>query len=297
MDNENDLEQEEVVEETEKDEVQLSIEARARRMGWRPLEEYSGNKDRWVEASVFVERGENELPILRERFRKLDDRLANTEKELSGTKVALDKSAERLKESTDVLLEMREMAKASEERGYLRAKAEVDAKEAKAFREADEAGFIQARQEREILERSRTPAAAPKPPVQEQPVAAPVQGDPRIDRWVKDNPWFTNDRLLNQVAIGYDMDIKQEFPHWSVEEQLDEVKKRVLEKFPEKFGNVRRAAPAAVSGSSAPRAPRPKGKTVADLPADAKAALAKIKKTMPDYQDAEYLKLYFGAEA
>ena len=43
--------------------------ARARRMGWIPKDEYGGKPDNWRSAKDFIERGENEMPILRERLR------------------------------------------------------------------------------------------------------------------------------------------------------------------------------------------------------------------------------------
>ena len=49
-----------------------AVESIARRWGWKPKEEFRGPPDRWTSAEDFVARGENELPILRERNRNLD---------------------------------------------------------------------------------------------------------------------------------------------------------------------------------------------------------------------------------
>ena len=38
--------------------AQAELEARARRQGWRPKEEYRGPEERWVPAQEFLERGE-----------------------------------------------------------------------------------------------------------------------------------------------------------------------------------------------------------------------------------------------
>src|SRR6185436_4853984 len=103
---------EEVQEET-KEEVQpdpnTEVEGRARRMGWRPQEEFRGPKDKWVDASQFVERGETELPVLRERFRALDDKFTRLERENS-------KLSHKIEDQTTVLKEFRDYSRQGEER-------------------------------------------------------------------------------------------------------------------------------------------------------------------------------------
>lgn len=259
---------------------------RARRMGWRPKDQYSGDTSRWVDFKEFVERGDNELPILRERFRKLDTRLAGTETRLVETE-------KRLKESTEVLIELRDMSRVAETRGYERAVQDLRAREYKAVQEADTAAYAAIMQEKEALERSRPPAAASPPPP--PPAAAPPQTNPVIDNWVNANPWFKTYPTLNSYAMEMDREIEGEHPDWLLEDKLAEVRRRVVAKFPEKFENHRRAAPAAVTTSSA-APPRSKGKTVKDLPPDARAALEKFKKTIPGYKEEEYLKMYFVEE-
>lgn len=267
------------------------FEDRARRMGWRPKDEYGGNKDRWVDAKTFVERGETELPILRERFRKLDDRLANTETRLKDT-------SDKLEQSTRVLVEIREMSRTAEERAFKRAMSELATKEREAVREASEERYNQVQDEKRALEDSR-PKAEVVPPRQDPP--APPS-NPTIDQWLADNQWFMQDRVLNAVAIEEDVAIKRDHPGWTVSEQLSEVRRRVMERFPEKFGNPRgpsgssrRTAPPPVAVSTA-SPPRPKGKTVRDLPPEAREALKRFKATIPGYTEEEYLKTYFAGE-
>ena len=44
-------------------------ESRARAMGWVPKDQFRGPAENWRDAGEFVRRGEEELPILRERLR------------------------------------------------------------------------------------------------------------------------------------------------------------------------------------------------------------------------------------
>jgi hypothetical protein len=118
-----------------------------------------------------------------------------------------------------------------------------------------------------------------------------------VASWVADNPWFNADAEMNAVATSIHGLIRQQNPNMPLTDNLAEVKARMVTRYPEKFpGEGRRRAPAAVAASSAPP-PRSTKKTVNDLPAEAKAALAKFKTSIPNYTDAEYLKMYFGDEA
>lgn len=282
----------EVEEQVELTAEEKQYEDRARRMGWRPKDEYGGNPDRWVDAKTFVERGETELPILRERFRKLDDRLANTENRLKDT-------TDKLEQSTKVLVEIRDMSRTAEDRAYKRAMADLANKEREAVREASEEKYNAIQAEKAAVEASR-----PKPEETVQRTEPPVpQTNPVIDQWLADNGWFMQDRVLNAVAIEEDVAIKRDHPGWTVSEQLAEVRRRVVERFPEKFGSTRkppvtsdrRSAPPAVAVSTA-SPPRPKGKTVKDLPPEAREALKRFKASIPNYTEEEYLKTYFAGE-
>jgi hypothetical protein len=267
-------------------------EERARRQGWRPKEEYSGNADRWVDAKTFVLRGEAELPLIRERFRKMDQQFAETKTELNDTK-------KKLSEASEVLVELRDMSLKAEERAYNRAMQDIRRKQQAAVREANEEAFNAAAAEAEQL--GPPPAPPPKRPDPaartETPPPPPntVQPDPAVIQWVGENPWFNNDQVLHYYAIDEENKVKAEFPGMSVAEQLAEVKQRTMDRFPEKFNNTRRRAPPAVASSQAPPA-KAKGKTVKDLPPDARAALAKFKAQMPKYTDAEYLRMYYGPD-
>lgn len=267
-----------------------AVEDRARRQGWRPKEEYRGDPSRWVDARTFVLRGEAELPILRERFRKIDT-------EFSATRTELNDVKKKLTEATEVLVEFRDMSRNAEQRAYDRAKDELRQRQREAVQEASPEKFDAAQRQIDAL-----PQPAPVPPKRPEPVAAAVGAlppgagpDPVTLQWINDNPWFNIDRPMHDYALYEDREIKMEFPGWSVAEQLAEVRQRTMDKFPEKFGNTRRRTPSAVAASAAPL-PKTKGKTVKDLPDDAKAALERFKKQIPGYKEQEYLDMYFAGE-
>lgn len=292
---------EEVVEPVEKTPEQIAVEDKARRMGWRPKEEYSGPSHKWVEASIFVERGETELPILRERLRKFDDRLASTERELTGTRSELKEARVKITEQSEVLGELRDLSVTAAQRGFQRAQAEISEKQRRAVAEADTITFERLEREKHDLEATRPVVRTPVerktevPVPQNQPPQLSQSETATITGWINENPWYNADPELNAVATSLHGLIRTQNPTWSLDDNLAEVKSRVQARYPEKFPADRRRAPAAVSSSSAPP-PRSTKKTVADLPAEAKEALSKLKRQMPDYKDAEYLRIYFGED-
>lgn len=268
------------------DEATKLVEERARRQGWRPKDQYSGDPSRWVDAQTFMARSEQEMPIMRERFRKLDSELAATRKTLGETE-------KKLTESTEVLIELRDMSRQSQQRGYEQAMAEIRDREARAVADADVDTWKRLQIDKDAVERTRPKVMEAKRP--EAPVApAAPQTNPVIDQWVSENQWFKHDPLLNQVALAFDAEVERENPYWTLEDKLAEVKRRIVVKFPEKFENTRRTAPSAVASPSsvAPLRPKTNGKGVKDLPADAKQALERFKKMIPGYKDEDYLKTY-----
>ncbi len=265
---------------------EAEIEAQARRMGWRPESEYTPGKSNrpWVDAKTFVERGMSELPVLRNRYRELDSKFA-----AQGVVIkTLEKNSE---EQQRVLLELREMSKNAEDRAYIRAARELSARERAAVEAADTAAYDLVQRERQDLEQHR-PKPVSDPPVRAPDpaaTAAPQGPPPEVAQWIQENPWFTTDPTLNQVAIAFDAEVKREHPDWTVTEQLAEAKARVVARFPEKFGNPRRAAAATVLTSNNSPPPK-KAKGVKDLPKEYQDAFARFQRQMPGYTEAEYMK-------
>ena len=272
------------------DPVEQEYENKARRMGWRPKDEYSGNPDRWVDARTFVLRGEAELPILRERFRKMDTEFASVKTELTDTK-------KKLNEASEVLVELRDMSRGAEERAYNRAVGDLKERQRQAVAEASVDKFEAAQREIDSLK----PPQAPPPPPADRAPPPPARTDtappnPVYVEWMAENPWFNTDRMLNAVAIEEERVIQAESPGMATIDQLSEVKRRVMERFPEKFGLKRPTRPSSVALSSAPPS-KPKGRTVKDLPPEAKKALERFKAQIPGYKDEEYLAMYYAGEA
>lgn len=276
---------------------QGDLEARARRMGWRPKDEFRGDPSRWTDAKSFIDKGETELPILRDRYRALDDRFARTETELKGTRDELKAVKTGLDDATKVLQEFREFSRKSEERAYLRAKAELEQRMFSASEAADVATVRQVKAELDRLEEARPqpePARAATPAVEKKPDVPPV--DPAVQQWIGENEWFNRDTTMRDVAIALHGGLLRDKPGMNLRDNLAEVRREIIARFPEKFGNSKREAPPAVSAPAAPPKKDKKTKSESDMTPEMKAAYQKFKKWMPDYTVDEYLKNYFAGD-
>lgn len=271
------------------------VEARARRMGWRPKEEFRGPPDKWSSAEDFIARGENELPILRERNRNLDRQLQTTSETVAELKT-------RMEQTGEVLSSMREMSLKAEERAYKKARAEIEEEQRTRAAAADVAGVTETQRKLEELDKEREAAKVVVVPVTAKPDAPTAKPrDPVAEQWIADNPWFTSDPEMNSTAQGIHTGMLQSRKDLSLAENLAETKRRVMKLYPEKFANPNREEAVTVAQPSG-NAPAPtnknKKKTYADLPADAKAACDKyvkqINSTSPKkpYTPEEYVSMY-----
>jgi hypothetical protein len=252
------------------------IAERARRLGWRPQEEYKGTRE-WVPAEKFIETAENELPVLRSHLRRLDDVYV---KETGALK-------SEIAELKQVMGDFREFASRGEQRAFEKAKRELEEKRDVAVAHADTETFKATQKEIDELDKSVKP---PKPAEVEKPkIDAP---DPAITSWIGENPWFTTDSELMEYAKAQDQFLMKAKPGLSVAERLAMVKDRTKKEYPDKFGNPKRDQASSVSEPGSHPALRKKGKTYDDLPAEAKAACDKFVRTIPNYKREDYVKEY-----
>ena len=263
--------------------AQADIEARARRMGWSPKNEFRGDPARWTSAEDFLRRGEEELPIARERARRLDR--------------VVEEMGKELKDARAIMEEMRARDEKRDQRAYERAKAELLAQREEAVRNADTAGFQAIDARMTALEADR----APKPEPRTANANTPQPPAPEIVEWVGRQPWWNRNQEATVVAVTLEQQLTKDHPTMATAERLALVERRIRAAYPEEFPATRRDTPAAVSPSTNGAAPRNRdGKLTfdmlpADERADARKAYAKYKKQMPTFTEEEYLADYMSA--
>lgn len=216
-----------------------AVEQEARRLGWRPQDEFDGDPDKWVDASTFVKRGE-EPAMMAARMKRLEK--------------ALDTANSRIEEMTSTFKEFGEYHSKTAQREFQRAMKELEARQAQAVEAGDLEGVRQTSKEMADLSKEMESGG---------PADSEVKREKAYNAWVKDNGWFETDAVMKAaaVAIGDELVAKGIV---DPEKQLAEIAKRIRSEFPHKFENPRRKEPGSVEGPTPVR--RKGGRTWSDLP-------------------------------
>src|SRR3990167_216685 len=142
-----DEEVEEEAEPSSEAEESDAVETEARSMGWVPLEEFRGPKDKWRDASEFVDRGSTVLPIVNSLLKKersktsqLETKLAKSEAEWRDRFGRLEKmsTAALEKQREQLMSQYADKKEAAVERGDMDAYRTADKAEKKALADLDE---------------------------------------------------------------------------------------------------------------------------------------------------------------
>lgn len=307
------------------DDLDTSNEARARRMGWYPKDEFHGRPEDWIPADKFVERAEKELPILRENLRRLDSKTARAEQTAAQATARLAEVNERLEEMGQALDSMRTMADTAEKRGFDRAMAQLKKQAQEAAADGDQAAVTDAIDKMGELMEARqqvTSQVKPKPEKkpdgktqQQQPNEA--EADPVEVAWVNDpdRQWFRENPVMRTYAnaIWAELVTSPTQKRLPKGELLAEVERQVALRYPQSpffFDRQppqgKRAAPVNDGGDIDNRPTGNKlDKSFDALPPEAKAEFKRIermteaRKGKPGYKPytkGEFLKMYHGNE-
>lgn len=294
-----------------------STEDRARLHGWHPEAEFRGDKTKWVPAEIFLDRMEQNTPVLRERLKALEQKAVRTEQNSAKVLEELKIVRENFGTVSGAFDEMREQAARAREQGYKDAEVKIKRQLADAARDGDEQAAVRAAEELERLGKQQAAdeakRAAPKPAGDQQgerrtaPVLTPYMQSVAAWRDSEERAWFRNDPGVAGYTEGEFAKVRRENPNGTADEHLAEIERRAREKFPEAFGDAtpqrRRASVEAPAGAvNGGGSERKKGvdEQWAELPQDAKAAYERFAKsaklTNPNkpYTREEYLRVYNG---
>ena len=248
----------------------IDFETEARKLGWKPVEEFSGDPGKHVDAETFYKRGQEMMPILRAQNRDLVKRLDKMERDQK-------KAAEFFSQA--------------ETRAHERAMADIRAEIAQAVESGD------TKAANEALDRM---GKLDKPTASKPDDIDPAQRAEEFADWTKRNAWYaTNPALQSYADAQADILAKANGTGVLSKDDLDEVADRVRAKFedtfPDAFGKVqqRQVRNPVDGGGTAPS--RRGGRTFADLPPEAQAACDKwVKQGIIKSRD-DYVKAYdFG---
>ena len=258
---------------------QTPIETKARGMGWMPKEEFKGDEKKWRPAEEFVERGENILPIVKERLGKLEKTNQKLAKELSET----HQSVRDIKDFFD------NSRKSDRKKAYQEAFQDIEAQQRAAVEIGDTDSYddLQKKKLQSYRQFTEESKAADAPRREEGP--SPEE-DQRADEFIKDNDWFRKDKVMHDYALNRSfsfMDAK------TGEIDYDELKKDVAARFSDSpfFNNQRRDDGSPVETGGTTRKATSK-RSFDDLPQSAKDSYAKFHKSIPTFTKEAYLADY-----
>ena len=212
------------------------VEQRARKQGWRPESEWDearaereGRRKpaKFFTAKEFLDRNETNMPILRERLRKTEDRLELADRDVKELKV--------------MVMEQRKMGKEAAARAHAEGRSELEAELRNAFSSGDldkhdeiikKIGELDKAERETILEDAKRETQT-------------VEVDPKVraatettKTWVAKNAWFTDIKKahLNAAMIHEHNLVKNREPDMEEWEGLEEAKRIVMQRYPEEFG-------------------------------------------------------------
>jgi len=187
----------EVAEEQAPEIPQHEVEARDK--GWRPEEEYEGDKP-WVDAATFLDRGQFMDTISKQK--KQLDRVQRDLEALKQHNAGIEKAA------------------------IERARAELRAAKAQAYSDNDGETLVEIEgREKEIQTR-------------EEALQETADANPHFQEWLSNNDWYENDKVMHDWADTYAQGLQASNPGYSPEQIMtvttDEVKARFADKFAKK---------------------------------------------------------------
>lgn len=205
------------------------IEARARAQGWVPREEFRGPPENWRDAGEFVRRGEEELPIVRERLRDATRKIADMQSTFDRRIATIEK-----------------MSRTAIDRHRIATEAAYEAALREAAANGDVTRFDQLSQDKRAAldaHDRQVEAVSTPPPGQAQPIPAP-----EVQAWVQHNPWFENDMEMRLVAVAHSQALEKQYPAMSLDENLRHVGAYMRKRYADKFGPATAPRPATVEG-------------------------------------------------
>ena len=225
------------------------VEAKARDMGWRPEDEWEGDKSGWMDADAFVGRQDKRRAIVTEEV-KVESQ--NLKAEIAALKT-------EQAETRQTIEDFKGWQTKAEERIYKKALKDIQTKQREAVESGDTVAFDAAQQEADALvKETEKPAEVRRVNPDELPA---------YKAWHAKNAWYNTDLKLTREANAIGPEISRiygltpEMPAF-----YDKITEQLKEEFPDKFENPNRKRADAVEEGGGGNAKG--GKTAADLPAE-----------------------------
>lgn len=203
------------------------VEQKAIEMGWRPLDEFEGDPEDFIDAKEFVRR------------KPLFEKIEHQSKELKAVRKALESFKDHYSKVKEVEFD-RAMRRLKEEQKQALVDQDVDRfyaiEEAKDTIQKEKDDFVAKQKESQV---------------QDEPAL-----HPKFQAWVERNPWYGTEKHMRVFADDLGVQLARTMPP---DEVLKEVEKRVRAEFPHKFRNPNKDRASSVEEGSSSAKGRSEG--------------------------------------
>jgi len=269
--------------------VTPEVQAQAEKMGWIPPARFKGDPERFVDADVYLERGETVLPIVREQNKRLHA-------ELEGLRAESAKTTAALKAAQTAIEQIEERHTVETQKAVEAARRQVKQQLSAASEAGDHAGVAELTDQLTQLNTAVPPkeAKAPPPPPE-------FSVPPDLAAWNAENPWFGTNKRKTALALGIAQELREAGHTDTGRSFYEKVGAEVAKELGESAGPRGDKVEGARNSSEGESRGGKKG--YAALPADAKTACdsdgrrfvgeGKRYKTQAEWRN-RYAELYFG---
>lgn len=218
---------EEFVDDSAPDEVE-----KAKTMGWKEPKEWKGNppKNGFVKAKEYLERAETVIPIMRAENKKLKDELDGARADLKSFKEETNKTVARMAQMSKVALDRQRTQLEDKYSAAIEAATEVGDKEQVRKLRAAEREDLKKFDEASEIKEEKTEEAK-----KDVNGALPADVQKTLGEWIGENTWYTTDPEMQALANAHHGKLLKDKPGLTLSENLEETRKYVAKRFPEKF--------------------------------------------------------------
>jgi hypothetical protein len=267
----------------------IETQEAAEKLGWIPPARFKGDPEKFIDADLYIERGETVLPIVKEQNKRLHGEVESLRAQSAQMSAALAKAQDAIDQLHSV-----EVVRAAE-----KARNDLKLQLAEASENNDHIGVAELTDQLVRMNAEQPPVVKPAP----APAAPkPFVPDPDLLAWQEEHTWFGKDKAKTGMALGIGQTLREEGEKAVGRAFYD----KIIERMDELFG-VEKAAPVSkVEGArngGDDRQPASRGgKTYAALPKEAKDQCAadaknfvgpgKRYKSVAEWQ-TRYAEIYF----
>lgn len=200
----------------------------AKNLGWKAPAEWKGAppKNGFKSAKTYLEHGREFLPVVQSQNAKLKEELAQSRRDLSDFKGEQAKKFQRLEQMSSAALTRQRQQLEEKFEAVKEAAVEVGDKDA--YRKADKEG-------KKALDEFDEAVADKKDDAKPDNELKDNKPPKEVDDWVKANEWFETDDDMKAVAIRKHGELLNKHKDWSLERNLEEVRKYIVKRFPSEF--------------------------------------------------------------